>query len=261
MSITRRSGVWFTVVFFVFVQKHASIGDCMCQDLLLKYFYKLDSYFWIVTISGCCTAWLRDPLDTWDIKAYFWNILITAVGNNLIKVQPQWKSTRGGSSRIEGYGGGWGRLREIAKYIYFLSHRCWNFPHKWFFPLWIYKIKFTHQNGMTIIILRCAAACIEDWFFRLEVLTSSFPSPASVCFSGLWSSQDFCLSGPGCSLVLELCVCSCLGPCLAFWIYCFVLVPWFWPLALVLQFWPPGSSGPGFMLYCCLPGRWLHCIM
>ena len=38
----------------------------------------------------------------------------------------QWKSTRGGSSRIEGYGGGWGASREIAKYIYFLSHRYWN---------------------------------------------------------------------------------------------------------------------------------------
>ena len=33
--------------------------------------------------------------------------------------QAQWKSTWGGSSWI-------GVLREIVKYIYFLSHRCWN---------------------------------------------------------------------------------------------------------------------------------------
>ena len=44
----------------------------------------------------------------------------------MTNVQAQWKSTRGGSSRIEGYAGGWGASREIAKYIYFLSHRCWN---------------------------------------------------------------------------------------------------------------------------------------
>ena len=36
----------------------------------------------------------------------------------------QWKSTQ--ASWIEGYGGSWGASREIAKYIYFLSHRCWN---------------------------------------------------------------------------------------------------------------------------------------
>ena len=53
-----------------------------------------------------------------------------------------------------------------------------------------------------------------------------FPSPASVHFSGLWSSQCLSLSGPGCPLVLE-CFCSCLGPCLAFWTYCLVLAPWF----------------------------------
>jgi hypothetical protein len=67
MRITRRSGVPFTVVFLDFVQQHAlcsSIGDRMCQYLLLKYFYKLDSYSLIVTISGCCTAQLGDPLDT-----------------------------------------------------------------------------------------------------------------------------------------------------------------------------------------------------
>ena len=51
-------------------------------------------------------------------------------------------------------------------------------------------------------------------------------------------------------VVLELCACSCLGPCLAFWIYCMVLVPWFWPLVLALQFWSPGPSGPGFIVLC-----------
>ena len=89
ISITRWLGVWFTVVFVVFEQQHAShcsIGACMCWYLLLKYFHKLDSYSWIVIISGCYTAQLGDLLDTGDIKAYFPNILIITVGNNLIKV-------------------------------------------------------------------------------------------------------------------------------------------------------------------------------
>ena len=66
MSITRRSGVRFTVVFLVVEQQHAScssIGAHMCRYLLLKYFYKLDSYSWIVTISGCHIRKTREILN------------------------------------------------------------------------------------------------------------------------------------------------------------------------------------------------------
>ena len=169
----------------------------------------------------------------------------------------QWKSTQ--ASWIEGYGGSWGASREIVKYIYFLTQmlELTGFSRTcFFFPLWIYEIKFTCQNGTTIIILHCTAACIADWFFCLEVLTSSFPSPASVCFSGLWSSQGLCFSGPGCSLVLELCL------FLSGSLFCLLdlLPPVSGSQVLVLQFWSPCSSGPGLMLY-CLHGRWLHCIM
>ena len=96
--------------------------------------------------------------------------------------------------------------------------------------------------------------------------SSSFLSPASVCFSGLWSSQGLCLSRPGCFGALCLFLSgslSCLldllhgsGPLvLASWSWSpgsgsLVLVPWFWPLVLVLQFWSPGSSGPGFIVLC-----------
>ena len=70
----------------------------------------------------------------------------------------QWKLTRGWIKDMVVVEVRWGRLRNT----YIFSHTDvgidWILPHEWFLPLWIYEIKFTHQNGMTIIIWCCTAA-------------------------------------------------------------------------------------------------------
>ena len=142
----------------------------------------------------------------------------------------------------------------LTQMLELTGHR-WILPHALFFTLnlWnqIYASKLYDNYN---IALHCGM--YSRLIFLLRSSNFFLPFTCLCPFSGLWSSQGLCLSGPGCSLVLELCLflsgsLSCLLD---------LLPSGSGSLVLVLQFWSPGSSGPGLMFY-GLPGRWLHCIM
>ena len=159
-------------------------------------------------------------------------------------------------------------MREIAKYIYFLSHRCWNCPtcvifstlnlqnqiyiSKWnnSYNIALYcgmysGLIFSHRSYNFFLPFTCL--CLFFWcvviprFLPLWTLFSSF---GALCLflSGSLSCLLDLLLGSG-SLVL---------------------VPWSWSPGPGCWSWS-FNSGPlvplALMLYCCLPGRWLHCIM
>ena len=64
--------------------------------------------------------------------------------------EAQWKLTQGKYSLIEEYGGGWGALREVVKYIYFLPQSLGSWvdspTQATTFLLQIHKTKFTKSK-------------------------------------------------------------------------------------------------------------------
>ena len=115
--------------------------------------------------------------------------------------QPQWKSTRGRNSEIEGNGSSWGALREIVKCLYFIP---WRATHLWHFLFEFCKIKITKSK----------------WYmYKSKIFVKSpVPLPIFRVFSGSLGSRSLWPLGSLDLVVLALC--SCLE-----FVYWFLVLP------------------------------------